>query len=49
MAEGGESEEVTLRSLFGDHIVKGDMLERIEIDDLGGEGKVVGVYVSGHW
>lgn len=53
MAEGGGGEKVEqkscLHSLFGDHVVKGDMLEEIPIDDLAGDGKVVGVYISGHW
>ena len=38
----------TLRDLFGDYVLKGDMLERIDIDKLGGDGKVIGVYIPGH-
>ena len=48
MAEGG-TVRPTLRDLFGDYVLKGDMLERIDIDKLGGNGKVIGVYMSGHW
>ncbi|XP_041379736.1 nucleoredoxin-like, partial [Gigantopelta aegis] len=42
MAEGG-TVRPTLRDLFGDYVLKGDMLERIDIDKLGGDEKVIGV------
>ena len=51
MAEGGEVDtaENQLVSIFGEVVVRGDTLEEIPVAELGGEGKVVGVYFSGHW
>ena len=51
MAEGGEVDtaENPLVSIFGEVVVRGDTLEEIPVAELGGEGKVVGVYFSGHW
>lgn len=52
MAEGGSNKKdpaFHMRELFGDHVVKGDLLEEIPIESLVGEGKVVGIYLSGHW
>ena len=41
-----ETARPTLRDLFGNYVLKGDM--RIDIDKLGGDGKVIGVYMPGH-
>ncbi|XP_011410186.1 PREDICTED: nucleoredoxin-like [Amphimedon queenslandica] len=55
MAEGGEgasvdiTEENPLVKIFGEIVLRGDTLEQVPVTDLGGEGKVVGVYFSGHW
>ena len=35
--------------MFGDHLVQGSELKRIELASILGEKKVVGVYFSGHW
>ena len=43
-----ETARPTLLDLFGNYVLKGDMLERIDIDKLGGDGKVIGVYMPGH-
>ena len=55
MAQGGEgvsvdsTEENPFVKIFGETVLRGDTLEQVPVTDLGGEGKVVGVYFSGHW
>ena len=53
MAEGEDLSDpnvpATLRSLFGDTILVGEGMVPTDIDTINGKGKVVGVYLSGHW